>query len=71
MARPRGKKGHVIEEVEADALSRREAMSNLLLHHHTEVLEQFLPALVAMQETQSQIIHFLSNLQANCAKAPT
>lgn len=52
MARPNGSKGFVVEETEAEASSRRKATSNSQSNNYNEVLEQHLPALVAMQQIQ-------------------
>lgn len=55
-ASPKGFNGQVVKEIETGASSCWDALSNLQSHNQNEVLEQLLPALVSMQQTQLQIL---------------
>lgn len=67
MARPEGSENREIEDVEAEASCPREATSNSQPNNQFEILEQFMLALVAMQQKQHQILQFLMNAQVNRA----
>lgn len=57
MAWTKGSKNHAIEDAK-EASSHKEVKSNSQLNMLNEILEQLLPALVALLQTQQQILQF-------------
>lgn len=64
MSRAKRSKNPVVEDAEAEASCHKEAHPK----NQNKILEQLLPALVAVQQTQQQILQVLINALTNQAK---
>lgn len=70
MARPKVSKNGRVEDDEAEVSSGKGATFTTQSNNLSKILEQLVPALVAMQQTPQQILQFLMNSQMNQGKEP-